>query len=167
MLAVAVVIAWLVWPRDAHEVIEPRAITRVTPLHGVEERRAIAAQIKQHAVQHTATQAPRLPALDPETVKAQLHDELHQVQGFLRACYDQARSTLVDAHVRVEIDLTLTSNADVGTLIEADVLLDPHTPRLPPPFVQCLRDTLQLLELPPLVGGDQITVTYPFAFDPA
>jgi hypothetical protein len=162
-----VCLVWLVWPRSSHDVTEPHAIKRVTPLHGAEERRAIAAQIAQHTALHAAGQVPSLPAaVDPNVITSELHDELHQVQGFLRACYETALPALVDVHVRVEIDLTLTSDLDVGTLIEADVLLDPHTPRLPPPFVQCLRSTLQMLELPPLVGGDRITVTYPFAFDP-
>jgi hypothetical protein len=104
-------------------------------------------------------------ALGVEDVTAALHDAMPAVMPHLRDCYERARPDLARPDVAAEIDLTLEGDPDIGTMVEADVRLDPGQ-RLPGAFVDCMRSELQLLELPPLPTGDRVTVTYPFAFSP-
>jgi hypothetical protein len=103
--------------------------------------------------------------LDVEDVSAALHDAMPAVMPRLRDCYERARADLARPDVTAEVDLTLEGDPDIGTMVEADVRLDPGQ-RLPGAFVDCMRSELALLALPPLAAGERITVTYPFAFSP-
>jgi hypothetical protein len=105
------------------------------------------------------------PLLDVDDATAALHDAMPAVMPHLRDCYERARADLARPDVTAEIDLTLVGDPAIGTMVEADVRLDPGQ-RLPGALVDCLRSELQLLALPPLPTGDRITVTYPFAFSP-
>jgi hypothetical protein len=106
---------------------------------------------------------PQRRAAEIEAATAEVREALEPAMPRLRACYQRALPELGDPNVTLEVDLTLTGDPDVGTLIEADVLLDPKR-RFPGTMVACLRSELQLLELPPLVSGDALTIRYPFGF---
>jgi hypothetical protein len=88
---------------------------------------------------------------------------MKEVLPMLADCYAKAGSS-VPHELTVRAHLRLTGDPDIGTLIDADKATDTDEAPLPAAFDDCLRSTLQSLELPPLAEGDQVTVTYPFVF---
>jgi hypothetical protein len=71
---------------------------------------------------------------------------------------------LADAETRIAAKLTLTSDPDVGTIIDAHQISDDQGRPLLATFDDCLRDTIQQLALPPIADGGTIEVTYPLTF---
>jgi hypothetical protein len=140
----------------------PAHVTQLAP----DERKRIADAIALH---HSATPRPELPAAPEPELKTSIRDAMREVIPFLAECYDKALPTLPNPHLEVAAHLTLTGDPDVGTLIDADQqLVDKQTGRpLPRDLDDCLRSTMQTLELPALSEGDVVTVTYPFVFDTA
>jgi hypothetical protein len=146
----------------------PEHVTKLTP----EERRAVADRIANAQAARAATRAPAAPklpdraALDPsdqEGFKTTIKAAMHEVLPMLADCYSQAGSS-VPSEITVRAHLRLTGDPDIGTLIDADETTDTSEARLPAGFDDCLRSTLQTLELPPLAEGDEVKVTYPFVF---
>jgi hypothetical protein len=95
-----------------------------------------------------------------------LPSSIEQIMPQLRACYVQAAPQLLQQNVELEVDLELSADPDVGTLVQADVLLDPKAQRLPPGFLDCMRGELQQVELPALEQGGHVVVRYPLVFAP-
>lgn len=147
----------------AHRVAEARSLANA------HERRVVADQLaaarEERAARAVVTPPPSTQRREAEidAVTAEVREALRSAMPRVRACYERALPDLGDPNVTVDVDLTLTGDPDIGTLIDADVQLDPKR-RLPGTMVDCLRSELQLLELPPLAGGDRLTITYPFAF---
>ena len=77
---------------------------------------------------------------------------------------DVVEGALEREQLELVAELTLTGDPDVGTLIDAKELADKAGTKLPATFDDCLRTTFQSLALPPLKGGDIVTVHYPFVF---
>lgn len=145
-----------------------QAVVPVVQIRSVAESRAPhRLEHRAHGTPDNATNASlrTIPAEDRQAITAAVDDALPSVMPLLQACYDRARPELARADFTSEVDLTLIGDPDIGTRIDADVLLDPRN-RLPRAFVDCLRSELQLLELPPLADGEHVTLTYPFAFPP-
>ena len=66
---------------------------------------------------------------------------------------------------RAAVYMTMTGARDVGTLIDADKMLDADRQPIDPALGDCLKTTLESLELPPLAEGDSIKLQYSFVFD--
>ena len=81
----------------------------------------------------------------------------------LTDCYANAGSA-VGGDITVRAHLVLTGDPDIGTLIDAGQLTDPQGGTFDKGFDDCIRSTLQSIELPPLAEGDAVNVTYPFVF---
>lgn len=116
----------------------------------------------------SAPAAPRLPAdlPDEETKisKTQIRDAMREVIPIISDCYQAALPTLPDPNIEITASITLTGDADIGTVIDADQVLFKDGTPLPATFDDCLRTTFMSLALPPLAEGDKIEVHYPFRF---
>lgn len=99
--------------------------------------------------------------MDPEEVRGAVKELL----PLMAECFDMAIPD--DAHLEGELiaKLALQSEPDVGTII-ADADLGEGDPQLVgnAELTECLHETLMSLELPPLPGGGEATIDYPFAF---
>jgi hypothetical protein len=84
----------------------------------------------------------------------------------LRDCYEHALPKLANPNLDITASFDLTGDPDIGTLIDAHELHDDHGTPLPAELDDCLRATLQSLELPPLTDGGQIEVRYGLQFRP-
>lgn len=154
----------------------------VRKLASAEERRDLAAHIaaaqatrKAARASHPSSLGPR-PADSPDPGSAGtghegdmdrdvIRDAMHEVLPFLASCYSDARATTLSAdHLEIRAHFTLTGDPDIGTVIDANQLFDDHKKALPTKLDDCIRSTLQTLELPPLGDGDTIEVDYPLAF---
>lgn len=141
----------------------------VTKLASAEERARIAEQIERARSARAAIHAPAAPSLpraqldpkDIETFKTTFRDAMKEVLPLLAECYSAARAKLPSELV-VKAKMSLVGDPDVGTLIDAHAL-DAKV-EIPREFDECLRDTLQKLELPPLADGDKVSITYPLVF---
>jgi RNA polymerase sigma-70 factor (ECF subfamily) len=152
----------------------------VRKLASADERRDLAAHI-------AAAQAARKAARDPhhsslgsaqssdqgsfgsghegDMDKEVIRGAMREVLPFLADCYSDARATTLSAdHLEVRAHFTLTGDPDIGTVIDANQLFDSDKHALPAKLDDCIRGTLQTLELPPLGDGDTIEVNYPLVF---
>ncbi len=136
-----------------------RAIRKVTP----DQRAAIADAIAK-------AQAARAARPEPKPDGRQLLDNfsthfmeaLQQVGPYLGDCYDaetRKHMTSVMAH------MNLTSDPDVGTLIDPDTMTDGNDHPLDPSVAECLRTTFESIELPPMGVGGSVTFSFPIAHD--
>ena len=90
---------------------------------------------------------------------------MQEVLPFLGDCYSDARAATLSAdHLEIRAHFTLTGDPDIGTVIDANRLFDDKKHALPSKLDDCIRSTLQTLELPPLGDGDTIEVDYPLMF---
>jgi hypothetical protein len=145
---------------------------RVVPKHPVKlasasERAAVAEAIAQtnaaRAAYHSAPAAPHLPDEPdpPLELPPGVMDTLREAVPFLADCY-RASDFKGDRTARVRFGLT--SSPEVGTLIDPDQLRDGDDKPLDAGLEECLRGTLESLELPPL-GSDGITAKIEASFD--
>ena len=155
-----------------------RPIDHVTKLSPTEHQqladRIAAAQQKRQASPSTgaaAISAPERPHLpeagsdEPAISKTQIRDAMREVIPIISECYQAAIPTLKEPNISITAHIMLTGDPDVGTLIDADQILDEAGQPLPAKFDDCLRSTFQSLALPPLAEGDKLEVHYPFRFE--
>jgi hypothetical protein len=150
---------------------KPAAAPHVKKLTADERKRVadrIAAAHASHSIASTSTPAPKLPEspgdAPPAISKESIRDAMREVVEQLAGCYEAALPKLDRKDFGIKAEMTLTGDPDVGTLIDAKQLFDDRGKPLPPELDDCLRNTFQTLELPPLTEGDQVTVIYPFQF---
>lgn len=148
-----------------------KAIDAVTKLASVDERKRLADRIASAQAARAANHAspvPRLPDLpdDSQTAisKTAIRSAMYELVPYIGECYEAAIPTLVTPDISVLASLTLIGDPDVGTIVDAHELADKTGRPLPRSFDDCLRNTLQLMALPPLAEGDKIEVRYPFSF---
>jgi hypothetical protein len=146
-------------------------IAKVEKLASPEARKALAERIATAQSARGAVRAPPHPTLpDPGTAPAQMltkveiRSAMKEVIPYLTECYEAAIPTLSDRHVELTAKLKLTGDPDIGTVIDADALVDKDGKPLPAAFDDCLRSTFMMLALPPLAEGNVIDVHYPFVF---
>jgi len=158
----------------------PAPPQHVKKLASADERRELAAAIATARAKRKAGQAARHSSLGPEDSSAPgapgsgheaemdrqvIRDAMHEVIPFLADCYTEARGTTLSAdHLEVRAHFTMTGDPDIGTVIDAKQLFDDHERALPTKLDDCMRATIQTLELPPLGDGDTIDVDYPLLF---
>ena len=61
--------------------------------------------------------------------------------------------------------MILTSDPEVGTVIDTQAIHDRAGQALPPALDDCLRTTMESLALPPLAAGGKLPLEYSFVFD--
>jgi hypothetical protein len=176
-IAVIAVLAWHLHTPTAPTVATPQVtVPHVRTLASGEERREVAGRIAaaQASRAQSSTPPPRLPPItdtltsgDPDTMKQTVRGAMREVVAHLMTCYESSLSTRGRKELHVVAHLTLTGDPDIGTLIDAPQLFDDQAEPLPSQLDDCLRDTLQSLELPPLAEGDHVDIAYPFTFRPA
>ena len=142
----------------------------VTRLASPAERKEVADRIasaRATRVRQAPTPPPSLPGAaqdeshDLERASAQLKTALAEAIPFLAECYKTAPIT----QRRPAVQMTLTGDRDVGTLIDAEQLRDQDGKPLDPELDSCLRTTLGSLELPPLDTADPLHIQYSFVLD--
>lgn len=152
----------------------PAHATRISP----EQRRQLAdriaaAQAARDAHATAAGPPPSLPPPDhPELTREQLDalktpilQALRETVPLLQACFQQAAPDGGGPAFQIRGELTLTGDADIGTLVDAGQLTDDRERPLPAALDDCLRNELQHIELPPLREGDKARVIYVFSDD--
>jgi len=153
----------------------PQRIDHVTRLANAEERQKLAdriagAQSARASGGRAATSAPTPPRLPDDAVedtpisRTQIRDAMHEVIPIIKECYEKAIPTLKDPNVNFTATITLSGDPDIGTVVDADQLVDDQGQTLPAAFDDCLRSTFQTLALPPLAEGGTVVVHYPFRF---
>jgi len=161
----------------------PAPPQHVRKLASADERRELAAAIAAARAKRKAGQAPRHSSLGPADStdsanpgsghEAQMDRDvirgaMREVIPFLADCYSDARATTLSAdHLEVHAHFTLTGDPDIGTVIDAKQLYDDGKRALPAKLDDCMRSTIQTLELPPLGDGDTVEVDYPLVFSDA
>lgn len=141
----------------------------------LEQQIAAAAQTRREVTARVPTPEPRLPTPEPrlptpgvvadgDMDKETIRGAMREVVPFLAECYETAMPTLVADHLRIHAHFTIMGDRDVGAIIDAKQLFDEDEKPLPPKLDDCLRSTLQTLELPPLGDGSSVEVDYPFLF---
>jgi hypothetical protein len=139
------------------------------------ERQQLADQIASaQTARKASTHAPRPPVLPvvattldpghPDDMKTTIRTAMRDAIPLISDCYQQAMPQLADDETRIAAKLTLTSDPDVGTIIDAHQISDDQGRPLLATFDDCLRDTIQQLALPPIADGGTIEVTYPLTF---
>ncbi|MBV8760810.1 MAG: sigma-70 family RNA polymerase sigma factor [Deltaproteobacteria bacterium] len=172
----------------APSTVAPAAVPTASPapppqhvrkLASTDERRELAAQIAAAQAARKAGHAPVRPSpgageptgggagsdhegdMDKEVIRS----AMHEVLPFLADCYGAARAkATIGDHLEIRAHFTLTGDPDVGTLIDAKQLFDEKQRALPSTLDDCIRGTLQTLELPPLGDGETVEVDYPLVF---
>lgn len=140
------------------------------------ERRVVADRIASgQAARQAPTPRPTLPPLspplaftssDPVGMKQTVRGAMREVVMHLMTCYESSFASRGHKALDIVAHLTLSGDPDIGTLIDAPQLFDDKGAPLPDKLDDCLRDTLQSLELPPLEEGDFIVLDYPIKFRP-
>jgi hypothetical protein len=173
------------------EVARPKPITKVTKLANAEQRKQMAVRIADAQAARAAAAAsasaaeaavgggaatrarpaPSLPAdvveakdmRNPETLKVEIRAAMREVIPLISECYEAEMDNLPDK-TSILAQLTLTGDPDIGTVVDANEVLDDQQKPLARRFDDCLRNTFQLIALPPLAEGDRVEVRYPFLF---
>ena len=153
----------------------PTRVRKVT----AEERRALAERIAAaqaaragHAsAAHGATPRPALPdgseaeSHDLERIQTHVLDALKGAIPFLAECYNVHAPATAKGGMTAVAQMTLTGDPDIGTVIDADQIFDDQHQPIAKELDDCLRGTMQTLELPPLDEGDSVKIQYSFRFD--
>jgi RNA polymerase sigma-70 factor (ECF subfamily) len=106
------------------------------------------------------------PPHEGDMDKTVIRAAMQEVLPFLGDCYGEARGSTLDAdHLEIHAKFRLTGDRDIGTVIDARQLVDDDGHALPAKLDDCLRSTLQTLELPPLGDGETVDVDYPLLFN--
>lgn len=155
----------------------------VRKLASADERRELVAHIAAAQSARKAARAPRHSLLgsadstdqgsfgsdhEGEMDKDVIRGAMKEVLPYLADCYGEARATTLHTdHLEIRAHFTLTGDPDIGTVIDANQLFDDDKQALPTKLDDCIRSTLQTLELPALGDGDTIEVDYPLIFSDA
>jgi hypothetical protein len=153
----------------------PKPVDKVGRV-SIEERNRLAEQIANAKAKRvaptaaaggtssTGTPRPELAANEDATiVRTTMKEAMREVIPFLADCYDKAGDK-VPAEINVVVDMTLTGDPDIGTIIDTNSVAEKGGTALESSFDVCLRDALASLQMPPLSEGGEVKVTYPFVF---
>ena len=141
---------------------------------GREEREKLAQRIaaanKARAAAHGGAPArPTLPDQGSDDPLSRVQDHvlqaLKEAIPFLAQCYEQSIPFDARTGITTMAMMTLTTDPDIGTVIDADQIFDDKNQPIPKALDECLRNTMQTLALPPLDSDDQIKIQYSFRFE--
>lgn len=96
-----------------------------------------------------------------EDVGKPLQEAMKAAIPLLAACYDK----LGDAPREAAAQMRMTSDPELGTVIDTSGISDAAGQPLPAGLDDCLRDTIESLALPPLGKRGKVDVKYTFRFD--
>lgn len=110
------------------------------------------------------TAAPSLPddTITLEQVSGTLKTALADAIPLLADCYGDTGSS---GRRTAAVTMVMTSEPEVGTVIDTSELRDEHDQPLPRELDDCLRTTIESLGLPPLEQGGRLPLKYSFVFD--
>lgn len=106
---------------------------------------------------------PTLEQDDEIIVKTTMRDAMRQLIPMIADCYNKGGSALQPT-MDVVANLTLTGDPDIGTIVDANGFTNKDGSPVNEAFGACVQDTLVTLEMPPISEGNEVKVTYPFAF---
>lgn len=138
-------------------------VRRLSP----DERRRLGAQIAEAlrqshpAAAGGATASPDDAIIPVEDVGKPLEDGMKAAIPLLAGCYEK----LGDAPREAAALMRMTSDPDLGTVIDTTGITDAAGQGLPAELDTCLRDTIDSLALPPLGKRGKVDVKYTFRFD--
>jgi len=160
-------------PATGSAALHPPA--HVTRLASPAERQEVADRIASaHAarVRQASPQPPSLPGGAPNADPGDTSHDLERASPTLKAALAEAIPFLAECYKTAPltrrgpaVQMTLTGDPDVGTLIDAEQLRDQDGEPLDPELEGCLRTTLGSLELPPLPSANPLHLQYSFRFD--
>jgi hypothetical protein len=128
----------------------------IAAVHKAREARAAQAKAAGTAV------ADEDPVIPLEAVGPELKDALTAAIPILAECFQHAGIT--DPKTAVA-QMTMTSDPDLGTVIDTADILGPDGKKLGPTLDTCLRDSIDTLALPPLGQPGKLQIQYSFKFD--
>lgn len=107
--------------------------------------------------------AARLPALDPEYIRAAITEQLLPVAI---ECYETALADDPKLAGTLVAEFTIIAVEEVGGVVEEAALRDEGS-TLDSEFVrECMRESLMAVTFEPPTDGGRVEVTYPFEFSP-
>ena len=127
------------------------------------ERIAAARQRAREAASNPATGSADDDVIPLEQVAKPLKDALNDSISLLAECYPQQPGG--DAMRDATAMMTMTSDPELGTVIDTDEIKDAAGTPVAPKLDECLRDAIDSLALPPLGRGGKLKVQYTFRFD--
>jgi hypothetical protein len=127
------------------------------------EQIAAARQRARAAEPSTATGSADDDFIPVEQVGKPLKDGLTAAIHLLADCYPQQPGG--DAMRDATALMTMTSDPELGTVIDTDEIKDAAGNPVAPKLDECLRDTIDSLALPPLGKRGKVHVQYTFKFD--
>lgn len=109
---------------------------------------------------------PSLPPLTGTLKKDDIRNGVRAVIPLLAECYDAAQARLEPKAGKIVVQMHLSGEPGVGTLIDAaEIEGDAHFTK-DAELVECLQQTMLSVELPPMDEGGKVDVTYPIEFAP-
>jgi hypothetical protein len=134
-----------------------------------EERRQLGERIAEarqraRAAAASSGSGPEADDIIPiEEAKGALKAGMESAIHMLAECYQRVPGA--DAMREAAAQMTLTSDPDLGTVIDTSGITDAAGQQLPAKLDECMRDTIDSLVLPPLPRGGVMKVQYTFKFD--
>ena len=110
----------------------------------------------------TAAAAPADPIIPLEDAGPALQEALVESVALLAACYPQQPGSGARHATAL---MVMTSDPELGTVIDTDRVTDGDGTPLDPALATCLRDTIDTLALPPLAKLGKLPLQYTFTFD--
>jgi len=148
----------------------PGPMTRVRRLPA-EERRQLGAQIEAARARGRAERASAGGAGGAAVAVLDDTISLEQVGPKVQAAFQEAIPILAvcygdkPAGATAVVTMTMTSDPDLGSVIDTDAMLDQDGKPLAPELDDCLRTAIESLVLPPLEVGGRLPLQYSFLFD--
>jgi hypothetical protein len=136
-----------------------------------EERRRLGDELSAALARQRAASTPTgssntasatsVPIVALEDAGPDLQQALQESIELLAECYKQRPGAPRNATAR----MVMTSDAELGTVIDTDRLTDADGAPLETALETCLRDTIDSLALPPLGKPGKLQLQYTFKFD--
>lgn len=83
----------------------------------------------------------------------------------LAECYDSAYGLDAGTTRTALVKMEMTSDPDLGTVIDDTAMTDAAGNKLEPKLDECLRSTIESLALPPFDVGGRLEIQYSFDLD--
>ncbi len=122
---------------------------------------AARARARAKAATNGATPATGDDRITLEQVSTSVRDALEQAIPMLAECYPPGSQA---GGRTAAVEMMMTSDPDIGTVIDAEEMRDQDGKPLDPALDDCLRKTIESLGLPPLGAGGTLPLTYSFVF---
>jgi|JI10StandDraft_1071094.scaffolds.fasta_scaffold16874_7 hypothetical protein len=139
-------------PSGAPTAVDAGAAPRFRRIDPAARAALLARVAARQAGQPASTTATPAPLPGHVDAKAALESIMPLLPAF-QDCYDETRAARTASQVVVRYALTLTGDADVGTVISDIELTGDAAFTADPTLATCLRETMLAVELPPMING--------------